>query len=189
MRLIGADTSNKKYLDWCHTVCADWLRASLAFTHTLKIWQFCLFFFIRWKSPLMTWISSSSWIYTSQMAITRRCYIFYQCSVWEIDVCISNANEALMGSSVSSLFNFHRPDDPSTLQNISGRTLRLHFSLQQGIHQHVNVMFDYFHLSVISVAIHASLVALHQPLIRSVCYITQGNMWTLTEDGCFLHWI
>uniref|UniRef100_A0A8C9YSN0 Family with sequence similarity 135 member A n=1 Tax=Sander lucioperca TaxID=283035 RepID=A0A8C9YSN0_SANLU len=57
------------------------------------------------------------------------------------------------------------PDDPGSLQNISGRTLRLHFTLQRGIHQHVNVMFDYFHLSVISVAIHASLVALHQPLI------------------------
>ncbi|XP_026164771.1 protein FAM135A isoform X2 [Mastacembelus armatus] len=56
-------------------------------------------------------------------------------------------------------------DDSSSLQNISGRTLRLHFSLQRGIHQHINVMFDYFHLSVISVAIHASLVALHQPLI------------------------
>uniref|UniRef100_A0A673BUA3 DUF676 domain-containing protein n=1 Tax=Sphaeramia orbicularis TaxID=375764 RepID=A0A673BUA3_9TELE len=59
----------------------------------------------------------------------------------------------------------YTPDDPNSLQNISGRTLRLHFSLQKGIHQHVNVMFDYFHLSVISVAIHASLVALHQPLI------------------------
>ncbi|XP_068580297.1 protein FAM135A isoform X4 [Cebidichthys violaceus] len=59
----------------------------------------------------------------------------------------------------------YTPDDPSSLQNISGRTLRLHFSLQRGIHQHVNVMFDYFHLSVMSVAIHASLVALHQPLI------------------------
>ncbi|XP_029962187.1 protein FAM135A isoform X2 [Salarias fasciatus] len=59
----------------------------------------------------------------------------------------------------------YTPDDPSSLQNISGRALRLHFSLQRGIHQHVNVMFDYFHLSVISVAIHASLVALHQPLI------------------------
>ncbi|CAN9499893.1 unnamed protein product [Ophioblennius macclurei] len=59
----------------------------------------------------------------------------------------------------------YTPDDPGSLQNISGRTLRLHFSLQRGIHQHVNVMFDYFHLSVISVAIHASLVALHQPLI------------------------
>lgn len=56
-------------------------------------------------------------------------------------------------------------DDPNLLQNISGRSLRLHFSLQKGIHQHINVMFDYFHLSVISVAVHASLVALHQPLI------------------------
>uniref|UniRef100_A0A674NEM7 Family with sequence similarity 135 member A n=1 Tax=Takifugu rubripes TaxID=31033 RepID=A0A674NEM7_TAKRU len=56
-------------------------------------------------------------------------------------------------------------EEPSSLQNISGRTLRLHFSLQRGIHQHTNVMFDYFHLSVISVVIHASLVALHQPLI------------------------
>ncbi|XP_061546227.1 protein FAM135A isoform X1 [Phycodurus eques] len=59
----------------------------------------------------------------------------------------------------------YTPDDPSSLQNISSRTLRLHFSLQRGIHQHINVMFDYFHLSVMSVAIHASLVALHQPLI------------------------
>ncbi|XP_061814817.1 protein FAM135A isoform X1 [Nerophis lumbriciformis] len=59
----------------------------------------------------------------------------------------------------------YTPGDPSSLQNISGRTLRLHLSLQRGIHQHINVMFDYFHLSVMSVAIHASLVALHQPLI------------------------
>ncbi|XP_054885711.1 protein FAM135A isoform X2 [Poeciliopsis prolifica] len=57
------------------------------------------------------------------------------------------------------------PEDPNSLQNISSRVLHLHFSLQRGIHQHINVMFDYFHLSVISVAIHASLVALHQPLI------------------------
>uniref|UniRef100_A0AAY4EA17 DUF676 domain-containing protein n=1 Tax=Denticeps clupeoides TaxID=299321 RepID=A0AAY4EA17_9TELE len=55
--------------------------------------------------------------------------------------------------------------DPSSLQSISSRTLHLHFSLQRGIHQHINVMFDYFHLSVISVVVHASLVALHQPLI------------------------
>uniref|UniRef100_A0AAV2JKV4 DUF676 domain-containing protein n=1 Tax=Knipowitschia caucasica TaxID=637954 RepID=A0AAV2JKV4_KNICA len=59
----------------------------------------------------------------------------------------------------------YTPDDPNSLQSISGRSLRLHFSLQKGIHQHINVMFDYFHLSVISVAIHASLVALHQPLV------------------------
>uniref|UniRef100_A0A671KNZ0 Protein FAM135A-like n=1 Tax=Sinocyclocheilus anshuiensis TaxID=1608454 RepID=A0A671KNZ0_9TELE len=56
-------------------------------------------------------------------------------------------------------------EDPSSLQSISSRTLRLHFSFHRGIHQHINVMFDYFHLSVISATIHASLVALHQPLI------------------------
>ncbi|CAG09447.1 unnamed protein product [Tetraodon nigroviridis] len=59
----------------------------------------------------------------------------------------------------------YTPDEPSSLQSISSRTLRLHFSLQRGIHQHINVMFDYFHLAVVSVVIHASLVALHQPLI------------------------
>ncbi|NWW50511.1 F135A protein, partial [Pedionomus torquatus] len=57
------------------------------------------------------------------------------------------------------------PDDLSTLQPISRRTLKLHFNLHQGLHHYVNVMFDYFHLSVISVIVHASLVALHQPLI------------------------
>lgn len=59
----------------------------------------------------------------------------------------------------------YSPEEPSSLQSISSRTLRLHFSLHRGIHHHVNVMFDYFHLSVISATIHASLVALHQPLI------------------------
>ncbi|XP_025150729.3 protein FAM135A isoform X5 [Bubalus bubalis] len=56
-------------------------------------------------------------------------------------------------------------DDLNALQLISSRTLKLHFSLQRGLHHHANVMFDYFHLSVVSVTVHASLVALHQPLI------------------------
>ncbi|XP_023574461.1 protein FAM135A isoform X3 [Octodon degus] len=56
-------------------------------------------------------------------------------------------------------------DDLNTLQLISSRTLKLHFSLYKGLHHHANIMFDYFHLSVVSVTVHASLVALHQPLI------------------------
>ncbi|XP_010009861.1 PREDICTED: protein FAM135A isoform X3 [Nestor notabilis] len=59
----------------------------------------------------------------------------------------------------------YSPDDLSTLQPISSRTLKLHFNLHRGLHHYINVMFDYFHLSVISVIVHASLVALHQPLI------------------------
>ncbi|XDV33895.1 hypothetical protein PO909_004141, partial [Leuciscus waleckii] len=55
--------------------------------------------------------------------------------------------------------------DLSSVPLISSRTLGLHFHPHQGLHHHLPVMFDYFHLSVISVSIHASLVALHQPLI------------------------
>uniref|UniRef100_A0A3Q2D0V1 Family with sequence similarity 135 member B n=1 Tax=Cyprinodon variegatus TaxID=28743 RepID=A0A3Q2D0V1_CYPVA len=55
--------------------------------------------------------------------------------------------------------------DIVTVPLISSRTLSLHFHPRRGLHHHVPVMFDYFHLSVISVSVHASLVALHQPLI------------------------
>ncbi|GAB1284846.1 Protein FAM135A [Apodemus speciosus] len=56
-------------------------------------------------------------------------------------------------------------DDLNALQLISSRTLKLHYSVCRGLHHHANVMFDYFHLSVVSITVHASLVALHQPLI------------------------
>lgn len=61
---------------------------------------------------------------------------------------------------------------PSRLRDVTGtpmissRTLGLHFHPRRGLHHQVPVMFDYFHLSVISVTIHAALVALQQPLIR-----------------------
>ncbi|XP_029447929.1 protein FAM135B [Rhinatrema bivittatum] len=55
--------------------------------------------------------------------------------------------------------------DVTAIPLISSRTLGLHFHPRRGLHHHVPVMFDYFHLSVISVTVHASLVALHQPLI------------------------
>uniref|UniRef100_A0A4X2LSR4 Family with sequence similarity 135 member B n=1 Tax=Vombatus ursinus TaxID=29139 RepID=A0A4X2LSR4_VOMUR len=55
--------------------------------------------------------------------------------------------------------------DLAGMPTISSRTLGLHFQPRRGLHHHIPVMFDYFHLSVISVTIHASLVALQQPLI------------------------
>ncbi|XP_062874124.1 protein FAM135B [Trichomycterus rosablanca] len=55
--------------------------------------------------------------------------------------------------------------DITSVPAISGRTLGLHFHSRTGLHHHLPVMFDYFHLSVVSITVHASLVALHQPLI------------------------
>ncbi|XP_051526166.1 protein FAM135B-like isoform X2 [Myxocyprinus asiaticus] len=61
--------------------------------------------------------------------------------------------------------NEQQLSDISSVPLISSRMLGLHFHPHRGLHHHLPVMFDYFHLSVISVSIHACLVALHQPLI------------------------
>ncbi|XP_036269181.1 protein FAM135A isoform X38 [Pipistrellus kuhlii] len=77
-------------------------------------------------------------------------------------------------------------DDLNALQLISSRTLKLHFNIHRGLHHHVNVMFDYFHLSVVTVTVHASLVALHQPLISSFCHRLVGERDTSSPKDCLL---
>ncbi|XP_075454189.1 protein FAM135A isoform X3 [Ascaphus truei] len=69
----------------------------------------------------------------------------------------------------------YSPNDPNALQLISSRNLKLHFNLHRGLHHNINIMFDYFHLSVISVTVHGSLVALHQPLIS--IHRAMKNTW------------
>lgn len=51
-------------------------------------------------------------------------------------------------------------------QCVSVRTLRLNFSPTKGLHYHLPVLFDYFHLAAVTITIHATLVALHQPYIK-----------------------
>ncbi|XP_056598065.1 protein FAM135B [Triplophysa dalaica] len=79
--------------------------------------------------------------------------------------------EAMSEVDVQLKLDLHFTDNEQQLADIpsvpliSSRTLGLHFHPHHGLHHHLPVMFDYFHLSVISVSIHAALVALHQPLI------------------------
>ncbi|XP_055912240.1 uncharacterized protein LOC129946181 isoform X1 [Eupeodes corollae] len=58
----------------------------------------------------------------------------------------------------------------SSLSLASTRTLQLNFHPARGLHYHLPVLFDYFHLAAISLGIHASLVALHQPYIKKTIY-------------------
>lgn len=51
----------------------------------------------------------------------------------------------------------------SVLALASTRTLQLNFHPVRGLHYHLPVLFDYFHMSAVSLTIHASLVALHRP--------------------------
>ncbi|CAG4962717.1 unnamed protein product [Colias eurytheme] len=63
----------------------------------------------------------------------------------------------------------------STLAPVSCRVLKLHFQPSNGLHYHLPVLFDYFHLSAVSITIHASLVALHQPYIKkSIMHYVQS---------------
>lgn len=84
---------------------------------------------------------------------------------------IEKVEEALSEADFQLKLDLHFTDSEQQLKDIaaipliSTRTLGLHFHPRRGLHHHVPVMFDYFHLSVISVTVHASLVALHQPLI------------------------
>jgi hypothetical protein len=57
-------------------------------------------------------------------------------------------------------------DDTTTLILASTRTLQLNFHPARGLHYHLPVLFDYFHLAAVSLGIHASLIALHQPYIK-----------------------
>lgn len=50
---------------------------------------------------------------------------------------------------------------------VSFRNLLLHFDLHRGLHYHLPVMFDYFHLSAVTLTIHGSLVTICQPYINS----------------------
>ncbi|CAN7937710.1 unnamed protein product [Ixodes hexagonus] len=57
------------------------------------------------------------------------------------------------------------PDHHKTIQCVSSRVLTLHLDPSRGLHHHIPVLFDYFHLSAVSVTIHASLLALCQPYL------------------------
>lgn len=53
----------------------------------------------------------------------------------------------------------------TNLMLASTRTLQLNFHPGRGLHYHLPVLFDYFHLAAVSLGIHASLIAMHQPYL------------------------
>ncbi|XP_064082168.1 protein FAM135A-like isoform X2 [Macrobrachium nipponense] len=67
------------------------------------------------------------------------------------------------------------PDHHNAIQCVSSRTLNLHFSPTRGLHYHLPVLFDYFHLSAVTITVHCCLVALHQPYINGG---RSGKSWS-----------
>nr|XP_033320939.1 protein FAM135A isoform X6 [Megalopta genalis] len=70
---------------------------------------------------------------------------------------------------------FSEPTQPGNMACVSSRALQLNFAPTKGLHYHLPVIFDYFHLAAVSITIHACLVALHQPYIKkSILHYVQS---------------
>ncbi|KAL7302759.1 hypothetical protein TKK_0004804 [Trichogramma kaykai] len=64
---------------------------------------------------------------------------------------------------------------PTSMACVSSRALELNFVPTKGLHYHLPVLFDYFHLAAVSMTIHCCLVALHQPSIKkSILHYVQS---------------
>ncbi|XP_063968597.1 protein FAM135A-like [Lytechinus pictus] len=79
----------------------------------------------------------------------------------KIEECINNANIQL-GIELHYGTSEQPPVTPAALELVSSRTILLHLGLSTGLHSHIPVLFDYFHLSAISMTIHGTITSLHQ---------------------------
>lgn len=62
--------------------------------------------------------------------------------------------------------HFRTSEDPpscaETLDLISSRTIKVHLDSSHAVHTHIPLLFDYFHLSTLSMTIHGTLLGLHE---------------------------
>ncbi|XP_030854409.1 protein FAM135A-like [Strongylocentrotus purpuratus] len=79
----------------------------------------------------------------------------------KIEECINNANIQL-GIELHYGTSEQPPVTPAALEQVSSRTVLLHLGLATGLHSHIPVLFDYFHLSAVSMTIHGTITSLHQ---------------------------
>jgi hypothetical protein len=58
------------------------------------------------------------------------------------------------------------PEHHSSIECVSTRQLRMNVDLCRGLHCHLPVIFDYFHLSAVTMSVHATLITLCQPYLK-----------------------
>lgn len=79
----------------------------------------------------------------------------------------NNLRESLERAEFSLILELWFSDtSPVSMVMVSSRTLQLNMSPIEGLHYHLPILFDYFHLSAISLTIHSALTALHQPSMK-----------------------
>ncbi|UJR28838.1 hypothetical protein I4U23_010062 [Adineta vaga] len=76
----------------------------------------------------------------------------------------------------------YSPEKLSTIQPLCSRCYKLHFNPRLGLHTHVPILFDYFHLSAITTTIHASLLCLIPPYVFDRPNISQTSLFSFLFD-------
>jgi hypothetical protein len=85
----------------------------------------------------------------------------------ENGMCSPSSTDTTTNSSSSSSSNGDSSANATpSIECVSSRTFQLTFHPSRGLHYHLPVLFDYFHLSAVSLTVHAVLTALHQPYIK-----------------------
>ncbi|CAF3151214.1 unnamed protein product [Rotaria socialis] len=59
----------------------------------------------------------------------------------------------------------YSPERIGAMQSLCSRSYKLHFNPRLGLHTHVPILFDYFHLSALTATIHGSLLCLIPPYV------------------------
>ena len=71
---------------------------------------------------------------------------------------------------IRTKFFLFSPEKIAQMQQLCSRCFKLHFNPRSGLHTHLPILFDYFHLSALTTTIHGSLLCLIPPYVfdRSV---------------------
>ena len=78
----------------------------------------------------------------------------------------TNHNSNTSNSNSSSSNGGGGETGDATIECVSSRALTFQFVPSVGLHYHLPVLFDYFHLSAVSLTVHAILTSIHQPYIK-----------------------
>ncbi|CAF3725517.1 unnamed protein product [Adineta steineri] len=95
-----------------------------------------------------------------------------------------NINECFNRLDMQLLVELHflekdySPEKMPTMQQLCSRCYKLHFNPRYGIHTHVPILFDYFHLSALTTTVHGSLLCLIPPYVFDRPAVRQTSLFS-----------
>lgn len=95
------------------------------------------------------------------------------CDIHSLIIPITAAIDGIIHGTVSihgdyNTIIFLRSEVEDNFEVACTRVYDVNFIPTMGLHMHCPVLFDYFHMAAICLTVHASLIALHQPIYKYV---------------------